>query len=61
MFCVVMALVGYVYMAFALLTIANKMGTENAWFAWIPTLNVVLMIHIARSLYGGSFGAGPSG
>ena len=48
MFCFVMALVGYVYMAFALQTIANKTKTENAWFAWIPILNVVLMLNIAR-------------
>jgi hypothetical protein len=47
MFCFIMALVGYTYMAFALQTIANKTGTENAWFAWIPILNVVLMINIA--------------
>jgi hypothetical protein len=48
MFCFIMAVAGYVYMAFALKTIADKTGTENAWFAWIPILNVVLMINIAR-------------
>ncbi|MBI5871190.1 MAG: signal peptidase I [Actinobacteria bacterium] len=37
----------YVYMAFSLMTIANKTGTENAWFAWVPILNVILMLQIA--------------
>ncbi len=33
----------YAYFAFSLMTIANKTGTENSWYAWIPILNVVLM------------------
>lgn len=37
----------YAYMAFSLMTIANKTGTENGWFAWIPILNVILMLQIA--------------
>jgi hypothetical protein len=27
---------------------AKKTGTDNAWFAWIPILNVVLMLTIAK-------------
>lgn len=37
----------YVYFAFSLMTIANKTGTENSWFAWVPILNIILMLQIA--------------
>lgn len=37
----------YVVSALALMTIANKTGTDNSWMAWIPFLNVWLMIEIA--------------
>ena len=42
------ALAGYVYGALALQTIANKTNTENGWMAWIPIINVILMLNIAR-------------
>ena len=38
----------YVYYAFAFMTIANKTGTENAWMAWVPILNLWLMVQIAE-------------
>jgi hypothetical protein len=38
----------YVYHALALQTIATKTNTENPWFAWIPILNILLMINIAK-------------
>jgi hypothetical protein len=38
----------YVYMALALSTIAKKTNTENAWLAWIPIVNIVLMLNIAK-------------
>jgi len=38
----------YIYMALALQTIAKKTNTENAWLAWIPIINVVLMLNIAK-------------
>jgi len=44
----VIALVIYVFMALALMTIAQKTNTENGWFAWIPILNVILMLMIAQ-------------
>jgi hypothetical protein len=37
----------YVYMALALMTIANKTNTPNAWLAWIPIANIFLMFNIA--------------
>ncbi|MCK5598404.1 hypothetical protein KAI78_02170 [bacterium] len=43
-----LSIVLYVYMALVLQTIAKKTNTENAWFAWIPILNLVLMIMIAQ-------------
>lgn len=41
-------LVGYIYMALALQTIADKTSTPNAWLAWIPIVNIFLMLAIAR-------------
>jgi hypothetical protein len=38
----------YVYMALALSTIAKKTNTENPWLAWIPIVNFVLMLNIAK-------------
>ena len=38
----------YVYHALALQTIANKTNTENAWLAWIPIANIILMLNVAR-------------
>jgi len=44
----IFAAVGYVYIALALQTIATKTNTENAWLAWIPIVNLVLMLNIAK-------------
>jgi uncharacterized protein DUF5684 len=38
----------YVYFALALSTIATKTHTENAWLAWIPIANIILMLNIAK-------------
>ena len=38
----------YVYMALSLQTIAKKTNTENAWMAWIPIVNIILMLNIAK-------------
>jgi hypothetical protein len=46
-FCVFF-LVFYVYYALALQAIATKTNTENAWFAWIPILNIILMLNVAK-------------
>ena len=43
-----LVLVLYVYHALALQTIATKTNTENPWFAWIPILNIILMLNIAK-------------
>lgn len=46
--CAVIGLALYVYLALALYTIANKTHTENAWMAWIPIVNVVLLLNVAK-------------
>ena len=38
----------YVYMGLTLQTIAKKTNTENAWWAWIPIINIILMLNIAK-------------
>ncbi len=45
---VVIGLAAYVYMALALSTIAKKTNTENPWMAWIPIINIILMLNIAK-------------
>jgi hypothetical protein len=48
MFLLVICVGAYVYMALALQTIATKTNTPNAWLAWIPIANLILMIQIAK-------------
>jgi hypothetical protein len=38
----------YIYFSLALQTIAKKTNTENAWLAWIPIANLILMLNIAK-------------
>ncbi len=38
----------YVYMALAIQTIATKTNTESAWLAWIPIINLILLLNIAK-------------
>ena len=44
----IFVLVLYAYVAFCFMKIAEKTGTENGWWAWIPILNILLMLAIAR-------------
>jgi len=48
LFFLLLLLVIYVVMAISLMKIANRTNTENAWFAWIPILNLILMLQIAQ-------------
>jgi uncharacterized protein DUF5684 len=48
MFFLVFGVGMYIYVALALQTIANKTGTLNAWLAWIPIANIILMLNIAK-------------
>jgi Family of unknown function (DUF5684) len=38
----------YIYFSLALQTIATKTHTENAWLAWIPIANIILILTIAK-------------
>jgi hypothetical protein len=38
----------YVYFALAIQTIAQKTNTENPWLAWIPIVNIILLLNIAK-------------
>ena len=44
---ILFSLAAYVYYSFSLMTIADKTGTPNSWFAWLPFLNVYLMCRVA--------------
>ncbi len=46
---VIFVIAVYVFMALALMTIAKKKGKTSVpdWFAWVPILNVLLMLDIA--------------
>lgn len=46
-FMVVLSVVFYVFYAVCFMKIAQKTNTPNAWFAWVPILNIVLMLQIA--------------
>jgi hypothetical protein len=45
---IALLLAAYVYIALALMAIARKTTTAYALWAWIPIMNVVLMLRIAR-------------
>ncbi len=38
----------YIYGALALMSIAKRTRTKNAWLAWIPIVNIYLMMRIGR-------------
>ncbi|OGI25792.1 MAG: hypothetical protein A3J76_01050 [Candidatus Moranbacteria bacterium RBG_13_45_13] len=48
LFMVILFVVVYVIVAVSLMRIAKRTNTENAWFAWIPILNLILMLQIAQ-------------
>lgn len=45
---VIFILAIYLFMAFSLMKIAEKTGTPNGWFGFIPILNFWLMVQIAQ-------------
>jgi len=47
-FFLLIGLAAYVYTALAMQTIAEKTSTENAWLAWIPIANLILLLNIAK-------------
>lgn len=47
-FLLIIFLIVYVYMALCLMKMAKKTDTPDGWLAWIPILNIVLMLRIAK-------------
>lgn len=47
-FAIIIGLVIYIYYALALTKIAARTNTANGWYAWVPILNVYLMIQIGK-------------
>lgn len=48
LFVFILCIALYIYFSLALMKIAQKSNTENAWFAWIPILSTILIIQIAK-------------
>ena len=48
LFLFVIFIAAYIYFALALQTIATKTNTEKAWWAWVPIIQVILMLNIAK-------------
>lgn len=48
---VLMMIVLYIYFAFALMTIAKKLGYDQAWLAWIPIVQLVLLPILAKKAW----------
>jgi uncharacterized protein DUF5684 len=44
----VVGLLCYLFVGYCLMQIANKTNTPNGWFGFIPILNYVLMLQIAK-------------
>lgn len=47
-FVMIVVIIVYVIIAMSLMRIAKRTNTPNAWFAWIPLLNLILMLQIAK-------------
>ncbi len=41
------SLIMYLVVSFSLYTIAKNNGQENPWFAFVPILNIILMVNLA--------------
>jgi hypothetical protein len=42
----VLTIVTYIFFALALMKIGQEMGYKNAWFAWVPILNAVMLFQL---------------
>lgn len=48
LFALVIGAAAYVYFGLAVSAIARKTNTENAWWAWVPIIQILLMLNIAK-------------
>lgn len=55
MVAIVIFLAVYVYMAFAWMTIARKLGYDKPWIAWIPLVNFFLLPILAKKEWAWGF------
>jgi len=46
-FIMILAVICYVYMAVCLMFLAKKTNVANGWWAWVPILNIFLMLKVA--------------
>ena len=44
----VISLAIYAYVSYSFMVIAQKVGAENAWWAWVPILNIILLLNITQ-------------
>ena len=44
----VVGLILYIYTSLAVMKIAKRNKTENAWMAWVPILNIYLIVKMAK-------------
>lgn len=44
---IVIAIAGYLYVGYCLYTLASKTGTDNAWWGFVPILQMLLLLSIA--------------
>lgn len=42
------AFISYIYGSWTLMVIAQKVGEESPWMAWVPVLNIILMLKVAK-------------
>lgn len=42
----IVSLIGYLVVSFSLFTIAKNQGEANAWFAFVPILNILLILNL---------------
>ena len=48
MLALVIGLIVYIYTAFAIMFLAKRTKTKDAWLAWIPFVNIYLLTRIAK-------------
>ena len=48
LFVLLFGLAAYIYLSLALQTMANMTRAGNAWLAWIPIVNIILLLNIAK-------------
>lgn len=43
---IIISLASYVYFSLTLQKVANKLGMDNSWYAWVPILNTILFFRM---------------